>query len=154
MFSVMDAIPTPIQAIVDLFTTTLADVRFADLDASGLANLASEVRAAAEVVMSAQAALASARDALHERQEALLRQVHRAMAYARVYAENDESLSQRIDAIALPRPAKRARNADEPLTLSPAPSAGRVARPSQSRARSRKPATDEPTLTGVMAPAD
>src|SRR5580698_1629703 len=61
---VMDAIPSPLQAILNLFATTLADVRFADLDAKTLASLASEVEAAAAVVESAEAALAAARGTL------------------------------------------------------------------------------------------
>jgi hypothetical protein len=143
----MDAIPAPIQAILDLFTTTLANVRFADLDAKALAGLAAEVQSAAELVVTAQAALASARDALQDRQDALLQQAQRAFAYTRVYAENDESLTQRIDAIALPRPARRTRSADEPLALSPGPQAT-----DRRRGRPRKSSTaePEPTLAGVM----
>jgi hypothetical protein len=148
----MDAIPTPIQAILDLFNTALSDVRFADLDAKTLARLASEVRAAAEVTLSAQAALASARDALQERQEALLQQVQRAVAYARVYAETDEALAERIDAIALPRPARRGRGGDESLTLTlDHASAPQPARP---RGRPRKAPAAESMLAGITATAE
>jgi hypothetical protein len=141
---VMDAIAPPIQAILDLFDTALSQVRFADLDAKTLTSLAAEVRASAEIVVAAQAALTSAREALQERQDALLHQAQRAVAYARVYAENDEALGQRIDAIALPRQSKRARGVDEPLTLSPEPQAARP------RGRPRKTLVAEPTLAGVI----
>jgi len=144
----MNAISTPVQAVLDLFATDLADLRFADVDANVLARLASETHAASEAVAVAQAALDTARSALQERQDALLAQAQRAHAYARVYAEGDDALVARLDAIALPRAARRsgagggsragaggARPGEDPLVLSaeahPAPTQRR-------RGRSRK----------------
>jgi len=106
----MEAIPAPVRAILDLFATELGAVHFADVDAQSLARLAADVDGAAAAVDAAQAALDATRSALHERREALLQQAHRALAYARVYAESDAALSERIDAIALPRPARRPRD--------------------------------------------
>lgn len=106
----MTAIPPAVQAVLDLFTTDLADVRFGDLDAPALARLASDVQAASEIVASAQIALDLARGALHERQEALLQQAQRALAYARVFAEADVALTARLDAITLPRASRRPRS--------------------------------------------
>jgi hypothetical protein len=140
----MEAIAPPIQAILDLFATALADVRFADLDATALANLADEVRSVAELVVSAQAALASAEEALRERQGALLKQVQRAVAYARVYAESDEVLTQRLESVALPRSERQARSADKQLTTLPGQQAARP------RGRPRKIADAGLTLTGVV----
>jgi hypothetical protein len=105
----MTAIPPPVQAVLDLFATDLADVRFGDLDAPALARIAGEVQAASEVVVAAQLALDVARGALHERQEMLIQQAQRALAYARVYAESDVALTARLDAITLPRASRRAR---------------------------------------------
>jgi hypothetical protein len=106
----MTAIPPPVEAVLDLFATDLADVRFGDLDAPALARIAGDVQAASEVVVAAQLALDVARGALHERQEALLQQAQRALAYARVYAEADVALTARLDAITLPRGSRRARS--------------------------------------------
>jgi hypothetical protein len=118
----MEAIPPSIRAALELFETALVDVRFANLDAKTLARAAADVHAVASVVASAQAALDSARSALQERQDVLLEQVQRAMAYARVYAENDEALTQRLNAIALPRAGRGARSKDDAtLVLSSAP---------------------------------
>ncbi len=148
----MDAIAPPIRAALELFETALADVRFADLDANTLAHAAADVHAVAAVVASAQAALESARGALQERQDLLLEQVQRAIAYARVYAENDEALTQRIQAIALPRALRGPRTKDDALVLSSMPQSS--PRP---RAARRKPASG-PTLvadlgsTGPAAP--
>jgi hypothetical protein len=122
MFRFMDAFSSPvtpsIQDLLDLFATALEDVRFGDVDAKTLARIATDVHAAAAVVASAQTALDRARDLLHEKQEGLLAQAHRAFAYARVYAENDAALAGLLDAIALPRSNRRAKASGDALVLS------------------------------------
>jgi hypothetical protein len=148
----MSDIPGPIQAVLDLFATTLADVRFADVDADTLARIAADVHAASAVVASAQAALDAARATMHERQDALLQHAQRALAYARVYAESDDALSAQLEAIALPRGARRAREAGGAaliLSVDPPPA-------SRPRGRPRKAtAAMEPMLDHVaLAPAD
>jgi hypothetical protein len=149
----MNAIPPPIQTILDLFDSHLADVRFGDI--------AAEVQATADVVTAAQVALDSARIALHERQEALLLLAQRALAYARVYAEADESLSARLEAVTLPRAARRTRadasasasqtpNELVLTTSSEAPSARRPrGRPRKLVAPSAAPLLPEPMLEGL-----
>jgi len=154
----MTAIPPAVQTVLDLFTTDLADVRFGDLDAPALARIASDVEAASEVVVAAQLALDVARGALHERQETLLQQAQRALAYARVYAEADLALTARLDAIALPRASRRSRN--EPGTstsASDAASASLVltseAEPAARRPRGRPrklPAVSERNLAAAL----
>ena len=105
----MTAIPAPVQAVLDLFAGELQGVRFADVDGARLKELAQGAEAAASELAARQAALDTAKEALAEAQEALLQQVQRAVAYARVYAENDPALAERIGAIALPRPGKPTR---------------------------------------------
>src|SRR5580692_3873418 len=78
---------SPIQPLLDLFETSLAEVRFADVDTKTLLRAAGDVESAENEVDAAQAVLDGARAKLQERQEALLQQAHRALAYARVYAE-------------------------------------------------------------------
>lgn len=134
----MNAIPPPVQTVLDLFATHLPDVRFGDLDAQSLARLAGDVQSASEVVAAAQVALDSARGTLHERQEVLLLQVQRALAYARVYAEADDALSSHLEAVALPRAARRSRadaggGGNDALVLTPAPQP-----PRRPRGRPRK----------------
>lgn len=115
----MSAIPPSVQAVLDLFSGALSEVRFADVDASGLTTLASEVEAAAMEVEARQADLNTARDTLNQRQEGLLLRVQRALAYARVYAESDPELTQRLNAISLPRAAKRPRAEPAATTSEP-----------------------------------
>ena len=105
----MNVIPTPVQTILDLFATDLADVRFGDVNAETLAGFAEGVQSAALVVTTAQASLDEARGTLEERKDALLQHAQRALAYARVYAESNAGLTARLDAIALPRATRRAR---------------------------------------------
>ncbi|MBX3207272.1 MAG: hypothetical protein KF764_19650 [Labilithrix sp.] len=145
----MSATPPALQALLDVFASDLADVRFGDLDATTLAGLASEADAAADAVVSAQVLVDVARDRLQERQDALLQQAQRALAYARVYAESDVALRARLDAIALPRPARRARPDAEAVVLSPDQTPAR--RP---RGRPRKTPAVAPLLEGFAATAE
>jgi multidrug efflux pump subunit AcrA (membrane-fusion protein) len=148
MFSLMSAIPAPIQTLLDLFTTSLADVRFADLDGQTLASSAAEVEVAARSVAAAQAALDGAREAMQAKQDALLQRAQRALAYARVYAESDEALSQKLDAVSLPRAPRRPR-AEDALVLSADPQP--APRP---RGRPRKVPVAELTLEAIVPPGE
>src|SRR5580698_4491195 len=95
------AIPAPIQTLLELFTTSLADVRFADVDGQTLGRCAAEVESAAAGVVSAQAALDAAREILQLKEDALLQRAQSALAYARVYAEGDDALSSQLDSVNL-----------------------------------------------------
>jgi len=92
---------SPVQALIEIFNSELANVRFGDMDAKGLAHLASEVQSATDTVANAQASLDAARAMLLERQEAMLQHAERALAYARIYAETNEPLRARLDTVAL-----------------------------------------------------
>lgn len=101
------AIAPPLQSLIDLFASELAQVKFPDVDLAVLNEAAAKVREKAEAVARAEAALDVARAALADSQEALLAKGHRALAYARVYAEEDEALSAKLEAVGLPRPPRR-----------------------------------------------
>jgi hypothetical protein len=102
----MTSLSPPLQAVVALFRGPLSHVRFADIDAAGLTGLASEVEAAATEVEAQEAKLVELRQSLAQRQESLLALAQQALAYARIYAENDEALSAELNDIALPRATK------------------------------------------------
>jgi hypothetical protein len=142
----MDVIPTPIQSLLDLFATALGEVRFADVDAQTLARAVADVQAASAIVSSAQASLDDARQALQDRQETLLQHAQRAVAYAKVYAESDEALSGRVNAIALPRSSRRSRASADALVLSSDPPAAR----SRPRGRPRKTTADQPREDALL----
>lgn len=156
----MSAISPPVRTVLDLFSTHLPDVRFGDIDAQSLARVADDVQSLSEVVAAAQVALDSARGALQERQEALLQQAQRALAYARVYAEADEALSARLDAVALPRAPRRVRADAGPsamatdalvLTAEVQPPPRPRGRPRKVPAPSALPAPAEPMLEALAS---
>jgi hypothetical protein len=102
----MTSLPSPVQSVLELFQGPLASVRFADIDAAGLVKLAAEVEAAATEVHEHEGKLTELKQALAQRQEALLVLAQQALAYARVYAEGDDALLEAVNRIALPRAAK------------------------------------------------
>jgi hypothetical protein len=144
----ISAIPPPIQTLLDLFTTSLADVRFADVDGQTLGRCATEVESAAEAVASAQATLDGVRETLRLKQDVLLQRAQAALAYARVYAETDEALSTQLDGVSLPRSTRRPR-AEEGLVLSAEPQL--APRP---RGRPRKAHVAEPPVEALVLPAE
>jgi hypothetical protein len=75
------------------------------------------VQEKAEVVARAQAALEAARQSLYESQEALLQKGQRALAYARIFAEEDAELSAKLDDISLPRPLRKAPRSEGTVAL-------------------------------------
>ena len=95
----MSLLSQPLQSVVALFEGPLSGVRFADIDADGLSKLAAEVE-------QQEAKLIELRQGLAQRQETLLGLAQQALAYARVYAENDEELLAKLNDISLPRAAK------------------------------------------------
>lgn len=98
------SLPPPVQSILELFQGPLSNMRFADVDAAVLAQLAAEVEDATAEVEAREAALVELRQNLAQRYEALLALSHQALAYARVYAENnDEQLLETIGQIVLAR---------------------------------------------------
>jgi ATP-dependent Clp protease ATP-binding subunit ClpA len=102
-----DPISPAMRALLEVFSTELSEVKFPDVDAEVLDEAAERVRAQAEAVAKAQAALEAARQALAEGQEALLQKGQRALSYARVFAEEDAALSTKLEAISLPKAARK-----------------------------------------------
>jgi hypothetical protein len=144
----MNPIPPPIQALLELFATTLSDVRFADVDGPTLARCATEVEAAAKAVAVAQGSLDAAMASYREKQELLLQRSQRALAYARVFAEGDDALGRQLEAVTLPKPTKRAR-AEETLVLTTAPEA-----PPRPRGRPKKAKDPGLTLEAIVPSAE
>ncbi|NVJ26614.1 MULTISPECIES: hypothetical protein [Myxococcus] len=102
-----DPISPALRALLELFTTELAEVRFPDMSGEVLEDAAAQVKAKADAVAKAQAALEAARQSLHESQDALLQKGQRALAYARVFSEENPELNTKLEAIHLPRPVRK-----------------------------------------------
>lgn len=105
--SAHDAVPPPVRSLSDLFGEALAAVKFPDVDAPALAAGVAKVDGLQAEVMRLEEELGRARAALDVGRDELLRMAARAHAYARVYAEDDDALRSRIDAITLPRARAR-----------------------------------------------
>jgi hypothetical protein len=89
--------------LLALFASDLAEVRFGDLDGAILEAGAEAVDAAAAALADAEQVAASARTALDQAQEALMHKALRALAHARIHAEGNPELAQRLALIALDR---------------------------------------------------
>ena len=109
-----DPISPALHSLLDLFASDLKQVKFPDMDAAVLQESAGRVRERAEALAKAQAAMEVARLALHESQEALLQRGQRALAYVRVFAEENAELSAKLDGISLPRAARKSVRTDAP----------------------------------------
>ena len=137
-----DPIPSAVQEVVDLFVSEFASLKFGDLEPTSLVAATDEVRASAADVIRAEAALENTRAALAEKRDVLLQKAQRALAYARVYAENQPELASRLEHIALPRSQRRGVKPESPLSdakLSGAPET--TTPPSRRRGRPRGDAT-------------
>jgi hypothetical protein len=131
-----DPISPALQDLLKLFTQELATVKFPELDRGVLEEAAERVKEKAEAVAQAQAALEAARQALYESQEALLHKGQRALAYARIFAEDDAELSAKLDGINLPRPVRKAPRTEGVMALEAPPAQGEESAP---RRRGRPP---------------
>ena len=111
-----EPIAPEVTKLIQLFSEEPA-LKFPDLDAGALREIAGRVDQRHEELRRAEAALLFARGQLEEEQEALLKMAQRAHAYLRVYAENDAALASRVEAILLPRGHRAAGRAGAPERL-------------------------------------
>lgn len=132
----LELLPTDLQQLLQLFSS-LPDVRFPELEPAGLQVAVAKVKEKHLELAALEAQREKVRLALEEEQEALLRRGHRLHAYLKVYAEHDEVLALKVNALSLPRLRKQAVVAgeDEPV---PAP---------KKRGRPRKASATETLFT-------
>lgn len=147
-----DAISPALRALLELFTEELAEVKFPDVDAGVLEEAAERVRQRAEAVAQAQAALEAARAGLYESQESLLQKGQRALAYARVFAEDDAELSAKLEAVSLPRPVRKAPRPEGAAPTTDAPASEENAPKRRGRPPKARPAPGALFAEGTAAP--
>lgn len=109
-------VPESLRALIGLFETELSEVQFPDMNLRVLTEAAKQVLTASEQVAEAEKALEAAQAELQEQQEALLLKGQRALAYARIYAEESPELIEKLQLITLPRSQRRARSEVPPTT--------------------------------------
>jgi hypothetical protein len=104
----------PALAVLELFATDLRSVPFPDVDHTSLAAAHEAVQAALNEVAEAEAMLEAAHQALLARQEELAHKAIRGLAYAKIYAETDDVLAEKVATIAaLPGLSSRSRKTTE-----------------------------------------
>jgi hypothetical protein len=143
-----DPIPTAVKDLLALFDGPLAEVHFPDVDAAALRALAASVKAATDDVEAAAQMWAAAKRAVDERLEMLVQKTGRALAYARVYAEDKPELAATLAAVAMPRSA----DARGPKSAGPDMTAARKrGRPKKTAAAEPPPPPSGPTVTLLPA---
>jgi hypothetical protein len=149
--STPDVVPTPVRYLSELFTDALGDVKFPDVDAAGLAAAVTRVDALAADVARLEEELGRARAALDAGRDDLIRLAGRAHAYARVYAEDDEGLRTRLDAVSMPRPRART-SSNGQGTQAPQMAPGGEVVPVAPKKKKKAPVEDEaPLFTDAAA---
>jgi hypothetical protein len=114
---------------MDFFRAELASVQFPGVDAKVLDTASARIDAALETVRRAETELDAARATLAAAQDDAQQKAQRALAYARVYAQDNPSLLARLDALSSPAiataPAPRRRGrppkSSTPLFAEPEP---------------------------------
>lgn len=105
-----DPVSEPVAALIEVFGAHADALCFPEVDHSTLEGLAAELRQAAVEVERQERALQQARQLLDERRDALRARAERGLAYARIFAEDDEALRAQLEAIDLgspPQPAAK-----------------------------------------------
>ena len=103
MDSEQNPIPTAVKELVALFDGPLSEVRFPEVDGAALKEQAASVEAAVRDVEAAAQVWAEAKRAVDARLEVLLQKAQRALAYARVYAEDKPELDATLAALVVPK---------------------------------------------------
>lgn len=129
----LDALPADLQHLLQLFSS-LPDVRFPELDPSGLQAAVARVKEHQLELLSIEAQRDAVRLALEEEQETLLRKGHRLHAYLKVFAEQDEALAQKVNALTLPRLRKPVVSVSTSSEGEPAPAPKKRGRPRKASA--------------------
>jgi len=107
-----DSLSPRVKEILALFRDDLAEQRFGDLDADALRALAERARERSLEVAEARATLDATLGELEATRGELSRRAEQALSYARVFAETDPELKEKIealDALAAPPKTKRRR---------------------------------------------
>jgi hypothetical protein len=96
-----DPVPTPIQDLLTVFKKDLSTISFPDVNKEILDSLATDVRTRAKELEQILASAVVAREALETSHNELLQKASRGLAYAKVFAENDDHIMEKLTKINL-----------------------------------------------------
>jgi len=94
-----DPIPPSVGEIVTVFKNDLSSVNFPDVSLETLETLTQKVRTAAEELSNALQRAEAAREALEAGQAELHAKAARGLAYAKVFAEGNDALLEKLSSI-------------------------------------------------------
>jgi hypothetical protein len=96
-----DPIPQSVQEFLTVFKTDLSAVVFPDVSFDGLETLAQKVRSGAKELQDALSHAESVRESLESGKNELLTKSMRGLAYAKVFAEGNDELLEKLSGINL-----------------------------------------------------
>lgn len=160
-------LPAGVPALLSLFEGPLAEVQFPDVagavDRASLSDLAERTVVASDALARARVAIADAQQALAEAEAqviaceaSLLTKAHRALSYARVFAEGNLDLTHALSAIELAGSGGLLTNLFAPAANAPAPRPKRRGRPKSSTPVNSvtRGSTDGHAATDLFVPAE
>lgn len=104
-----DPIAEPVKEVIALFNAELTSVSFPELNAEILNTFVEQVKNKALELQELQAKVLNAKESLEASQNELIQKATRALAYAKVYAEDKEQLLKKLSAINLTAKSSTAR---------------------------------------------
>jgi hypothetical protein len=123
-----DSVSEPVLELLAVFKEKLSSIIFPDVSLAIIEGLIGKVRTGAEKLEDVQKQVELAQQALNASSEELQQKCVKALAYAKVFAEGQDDLTERLAAINLGKPAR-----------------------TQKRAVSAAPATEKPVQEGTTA---
>ena len=95
-----DPVPVGVRRVLGIFEDELSQMRFADIDAVLLNDLAEKTRERSQALDIARQAVESAHQALDEARTELIAHAEQGLAYAKIYGAEDAALSSQLEEIA------------------------------------------------------
>ncbi len=116
-----DPIPPSVQEFINVFNHDLAQVVFPDVSLDALESLAQKVRVASKDLQDALGRAQAARESLEAGQSELIAKAVRGLAYAKVYAEGNDELSEKLYKITIGKAGRSPKKAgpDKPKSEKP-----------------------------------
>jgi hypothetical protein len=105
----LNPIPAPVQEFYELFKQNFSNITFPDINLEILDKLINDVHEKMKALEQARALLETAQQNLENSQNELLQKSMRALAYAKIYAEDQEELFEQLSSINLSKNSRSPR---------------------------------------------
>lgn len=108
-----NSIPTPILEFYELFKQKLSEVSFPDISLEVFEKLINDVHAKMNELQEANSRLLTAQEEVETAQNELLQKSIRGLAYAKIFAEDQEELSDQLSKINLLKTGKTTKKTEQ-----------------------------------------